>query len=66
LNQLKIKQGMITAKVLRIQGDSATETEETASLLQDFLDKTSPADLRKLLIKAREKPSIVKTALKLL
>lgn len=57
---------MITAKVLRIQGDSATETEETASLLQDFLDKTSPADLRKLLIKAREKPSIVKTALKLL
>jgi len=55
---------MVTAKVIRIPGDNAYQIEETALLLQDFLDKTTPADLRKLLIKAKAKPSIIKTALK--
>ena len=55
---------MVTAKVIRIPGDNAYQIEETAGLLQDFLDKTTPADLRKLLIKAKAKPSIIKTALK--
>jgi len=55
---------MVTAKVIRISGDSIIQIDETAALLQDFLDKTNPADLRKLLIKAREKPTIIKTALK--
>jgi hypothetical protein len=55
---------MLIAKVLRISGDTALQIEETAALLQDFIDKTSPADLRKLLVKAKEKPSVIKTALK--
>ena len=55
---------MLIAKVLRISGDSLMQIEETAALLQDFLDKTAPADLRKLLVKAKEKPSVIKTALK--
>jgi len=55
---------MVTAKVIRINGENAVQIEETALLLQDFMDKTNPADLRKLLIKAKEKPSIIKTALK--
>jgi hypothetical protein len=55
---------MLIAKVLRISGDNLMQIEETASLLQDFLDKTTPADLRKLLVKAKEKPSVIKTALK--
>ena len=55
---------MLIAKVIRISGDTAIQIEETAALLQDFLDKTSPADLQKLLVKAKEKPSVIKTALK--
>ena len=55
---------MVTAKVIRITGSFATEIDETAALLQDFIEKVNPADLRKLLIKAKEKPSILKTALK--
>ena len=55
---------MLIAKVLRISGDSLMQIEETAALLQDFLDKTTPADLRKLLTKVKDKPSILKTALK--
>ena len=55
---------MLIAKVLRISGDTILQVEDTAALLQDFLDKTSPADLRKLLVKAKEKPSVIKTALK--
>ena len=55
---------MLIAKVLRISGDTVLQVEDTAALLQDFLDKTSPADLRKLLVKAKEKPSVIKTALK--
>ena len=55
---------MLIAKVLRISGDTALQIEETAALLQDFLDKTAPADLRKLLTKVKDKPSILKTALK--
>ena len=55
---------MLIAKVLRISGDSLMQIEETAALLQDFIDKTTPADLQKLLVKAKSKPSIIKTALK--
>ena len=55
---------MFIAKVLRISGDTVSQVEETTSLLQDFLDKTAPADLRKLLTKVKDKPSILKTALK--
>jgi len=55
---------MVIAKVLRVQGESATQIEDTACLLQDFLDKTEYIDLRRLLIKVKAKPSILKTALK--
>ena len=57
---------MTTAKVIRITGNTATEIDETAALLQDFLDKTNPADVRKLLSAVKKKPSILKTALKFL
>jgi hypothetical protein len=57
---------MVTAKVIRISGVSTAETDETAVLLQDFLDKVSPADVRKLLYAVSQKPAIVKTALKFL
>ena len=55
---------MVIAKVLRIQGNSDTEIIETGKLLQDFLDKTKPADLRKLLMAVENNPSVLKTALK--
>ena len=55
---------MTTAKVIRITGDNLAQIDEIAALLQDFLVKTNPADLRKLLTKAKAKPSIIKTALK--
>jgi len=55
---------MIIAKVIRVQGDNQTQIDETASLLQEFLDKINPADLLKLLKKAVDKPSVIKTALK--
>ena len=57
---------MTTAKVIRISGASAAEIDETTILLQDFIDKISPADARKLLMAVRQKPSVVKTALKFL
>ena len=57
---------MTTAKVIRITGTSAAEIDETTVLLQDFMDKTSPADMRKLLFAVKQKPSVVKTALKFL
>jgi hypothetical protein len=53
-----------TAKVIRISGSSTTEIDETAALLQDFMDKVTPADVRKLLLTAKKKPSVLKTALK--
>ena len=55
---------MLIAKVLRITGDSVMQIEATTALLQDFIDQTTPADLHKLLVKAKEKPSVIKTALK--
>ena len=55
---------MVTAKVIRISGSSSTDIDDTAALLQDLIDKTSSADLRQLLAKAKAKPSIIKTALK--
>ena len=57
---------MVTAKVIRITGSSATEIDETAALLQDFMEKVNPAELRKLLSAVKQKPSVVKTALKFL
>ena len=56
---------MIIAKVLRIQGDNVLQIEEFASSLQDFINKVSIADMKKLLDKFKENPSIIKTALKL-
>ena len=55
---------MVTAKVIRIPGDTAYQIDETAALLQDFLDKIAPADVRKLLCAVKQKPNVVKTALK--
>jgi hypothetical protein len=57
---------MVTAKVIRVNGGNVVEIEETAALLQDFLDKVSPADVRKLLLAVKQKPGVVKTALKFL
>jgi hypothetical protein len=57
---------MVSAKVIRISGDNIVEIEETSVLLQDFLDRASPADVRKLLLAVKKKPSVVKTALKFL
>jgi hypothetical protein len=57
---------MTTAKVIRVSGSSAAEIDETAVLLQDFLDKSNPADVRKLLTAVKQKPTILKTALKFL
>ena len=57
---------MTTAKIIRITGSTAADIDETAALLQDFLDKSNPADVRKLLLAVRQKPSVVKTALKFL
>jgi hypothetical protein len=57
---------MTTAKVIRVSGSSAAEIDETATLLQDFLDKSNPADVRKLLTAVKQKPGILKTALKFL
>jgi hypothetical protein len=57
---------MVIAKVIRVSGSSVMEIEETTALLQDFLDKTSPADVRKLLTAVKKKPAVVKTALKFL
>jgi len=56
---------MIIAKVLRIQGDNVLQIEEFASSLQDFINKVPIADMKKLLNKFKENPSIIKTALKL-
>jgi hypothetical protein len=55
---------MTTAKVIRISGSNLAEIEETTVLLQDFIDKVTPADVRKLLLAVKQKPSVVKTALK--
>jgi hypothetical protein len=57
---------MTTAKVIRITGTSTEEIDDTTALLQDFMDKVSPADVRKLLSAVKKKPSILKTALKFL
>ena len=57
---------MTTAKIIRISGVSTAEIDETSGLLQDFMDKVSPADVRKLLTAVRKNPSVVKTALKFL
>jgi len=55
---------MVSAKVLRIKGDNVTQIDEISLLLQEFLNIVAPADLRQLLTKANQKPSIVKKALK--
>jgi len=57
---------MTIAKVIRISGNAVIEIEETAALLQDFMDKVPPADVQKLLSAVKKKPSVVKTALKFL
>jgi len=57
---------MTTAKVIRITGSSVAEIDEISVLLQDFMDKVNPADMRKLLFAVKQKPSVVKTALKFL
>ncbi|MDR2926928.1 MAG: hypothetical protein LBV41_01805 [Cytophagaceae bacterium] len=57
---------MVTAKIIKVNGGNAAEIDETTTLLQDFLDKVSPADVRKLLLAVKQKPTIVKTALKFL
>lgn len=55
---------MILAKVIRVNGNSVMEIEETTTLLQDCVDKVTPADLKKLLLAVKKNPSVVKTALK--
>ena len=57
---------MVTAKVIRINGSSVADIEETSALLQDCMDKVNPADLKKLLSAVSKNPNIVKTALKFL
>ena len=57
---------MVTAKVIRINGSSVADIEETSALLQNFMDKVNPADLKKLLSAVSKNPNIVKTALKFL
>ena len=57
---------MLIAKVIRVSGNSVLEIEETCTLLQDFLDKVPPADVQKLLRAVKQKPAVVKTALKFL
>ena len=57
---------MVTAKVIRINGSSIADIEETALLLQECMDKVNPADLKKLLSAVKKNPSVVKTALKFL
>jgi hypothetical protein len=57
---------MVIAKVIRVNGGNVVEIEETSALLQDFLEKVSPADVRKLLLAVKQKPGVVKTALKFL
>jgi hypothetical protein len=57
---------MVTAKVIRISGRTPAEPDETAAWLQDFVDKVPPADVRKLLWAVKQKPAVVKTALKFL
>ena len=55
---------MVLAKVIQIHGESEKEILETGALLQDFLNKVPPADVRKLLLTAKNKPSMIKTAIK--
>ncbi len=55
---------MIIAKVIRVNGDSVMDIEETTSLLQDCVDKVNPQDLRRLLTAVKKNPGVVKTALK--
>jgi len=57
---------MLIAKVIRVSGNSVLEIEETCTLLQDFLDKVPPADVQKLLRAVKQKPAVLKTALKFL
>jgi hypothetical protein len=57
---------MIIAKIIKISGNSVMEIDEITTLLQDFIDKSNPDDVRKLLLAVNKKPSIVKTALKFL
>jgi len=57
-------QNIRVAKAIFVSGGNAIEIEDTAKLLQEFLNQTSSDDLRKLLIKAKANPSLVKKALK--
>ena len=55
---------MVIAKVIKVSGESELKINETAILLQDFLNAADPADVNKLLFKVKQKPSLLKTALK--
>jgi len=55
---------MVIAKALKISGTSIKEIDETSTLLQDFLNTVAHADVRKLLLAFKQKPSVLKTALK--
>ena len=55
---------MTIQKVLRVSGNSENEIVETATLLQNLLDKADTADVRKLLLTFQKKPHMLKTALK--
>jgi len=57
---------MALGKAIFIFGGNAMEIDDTAKLLQDFIKKVSPADLRRLLTKVRDNPKLVKQALKFL
>ncbi len=57
---------MTIAKVVRVNGVSVIDIEETTTLLQECMDKVDPSDMKKLLQAVRKNPSIVKTALKFL
>ena len=55
---------MTIAKAIKISGTSIKEIDETSTLLQDFLNTVAPVDVRKLLLAFKQKPSVLKTALK--
>ena len=54
----------IAAKGIKIRGKDANQVDENVALLQDFLDKTSPDDVKRLLSAVQKNPNLVKKALK--
>lgn len=57
---------MKAGKVIQIPAADASEIDVTAALLQEFMNKVEPKDVKKLLLAVKKDPSIVKSALKFL